>query len=78
MPIWRTRTEPPPLVAEGGSEDESSDTSPGPRLAFAAALAGAGYWLAIRDFKGRKRGWSVSRYGRKSRPRLRQCSPMPK
>jgi hypothetical protein len=66
------------LVAEGGSEDKLPEATPGPRLAFAAALAGAGYWLALRDFKGRKRGWSVSRYGRESRPRVRHRSPMPK
>jgi len=44
------------LLLEAGREDDSATASPAPRLAFAAALAAAGYWLALRDFQGRKPG----------------------
>ena len=55
------------LLAEAGSDDDSPTTSRAPRLAFAAALAGGGYWLALRDFKSRKSGWSVPRPYRRCR-----------
>ena len=66
------------LLPEVGREDESPTASPTPRLAFAAALAGAGYWLALRDFKGRKSGWSVPRSDRALRPRVRRWSLVPR
>jgi len=62
------------LLPEGGREDESPTASVAPRLAFAAALAGAGYWLTLRDFKGRKPGSGVSRTDRALRPRVRRWS----
>ena len=66
------------LLPEAGREDESPTASPTPRLAFAAALAGAGYWLTLRDFKGRKPGWSVPRSDRALRPRVRPWSLVPR
>ena len=66
------------VLPEVGREDESPTASPTPRLAFAAALAGAGYWLALRDFEGRKPGWSVPRSDRALRPRVRRWSLVPK
>ena len=66
------------LLPEVGCEDESPTASPTLRLAFAAALAGAGYWLALRDFKGRKAGWSVPRSDRALRPRVRRWSLVPR
>ncbi|MBV8313108.1 MAG: hypothetical protein JO344_22205, partial [Planctomycetaceae bacterium] len=66
------------LLPEVGREDESPTASSTPRLAFAAALAGAGYWLALRDFKGRKPGWSVPRSDRALRPRVRLWSLVPR
>ena len=66
------------LLTEVGREDESPTASLTPRLAFAAALAGAGYWLMLRDFKGRKPGWSVPRSDRALRPRVRRWSLVPK
>jgi hypothetical protein len=66
------------LLPEVGREDESPTASPTPRLAFAAALAGAGYWLALRDSKGRKSGWNVARSDRALRPRVRRWSLVPR
>ena len=66
------------LLPEVGREDESPTASPTPRLAFAAALAGAGYWLTLRDFQGRKLGWSVPRSDRALRPRVRRWSLVPR
>jgi Subtilase family len=62
------------LLADVGREDESPTASAGPRVAFAAAAAGAGYWLTLRDFKGRNPGWSVPRSDRALRPRVRRRS----
>src|SRR5271157_4149892 len=66
------------LLPEVGCEDESPTASPTLRLAFAAALAGAGYWLALRDFKGRKSDWSVPRSDRALRSRVRRWSLVPR
>ncbi len=67
-----------PLLPEVSREDESPTASPAPRLAFAAALAGAGYWITLRDFKGRKPGWGVPRSDRALRPRVRRWSLVPR
>ncbi len=56
------------------AEDESPTSNPGPRLTVAAALAGAGFLLTLRDFKSRKPGWSTPRSDRALRPRVRRCS----
>ncbi len=56
------------------SEDESQSTGTAPRLTFAAAMAAAGYWIALRDGKGRKPGWSVSRADLALQPRVRRIS----
>ncbi len=66
------------LLLETSREDESPTASQAPRLAFAAALAGAGYWLALRDFQGRKPGWGVARSDRALRPRVRRWSFVPR
>jgi subtilase family serine protease len=69
---------PAALLPEVSREDESPTASLAPRLAFAAALAGAGYWLTLRDFKGRKPGWDVPRSDRALRPRVRPWSLVPR
>jgi hypothetical protein len=66
------------LLPEVSREDESPTASPAPRLAFAAALAGAGYWLTLRDFKGRNPGWGAPRSDRALRPRVRRWSLVPR
>ena len=66
------------LRPEAGREDESATTSLAPRLTFAVALAGAGYWLTLRDSRGRKFGWDVPRSDRELRPRVRRWSIGPR
>ncbi len=74
------------LLLEAGREDESPTASPAPRLALAAALAAAGYLLALRDFQGRKPGklgqslrtLPLARSNRPLRPRLRRWSFVPR
>ncbi len=56
------------LLPEVSREDESPTASLAPRLACAAALAGAGYWITLRDFKGRTPGWGVPRSDRADGP----------
>ena len=57
-------------------DDDSTKASSFPRLAFAAAVAGAGYWLALRDFHRGNTSRPATRADQAWRPRIRRCSPM--
>ena len=59
-------------------DEESEAASPFPRLAFAAAVAGGGYWLALRDFHRGNMSRTAPRAERAWRPRVRRCLPVPR
>lgn len=63
-----------PLLTAAPRDEELETTSAAPRLAFAAALAGAGYWIALRERKGWNSALTAARADRSLRPRVRRCS----